>query len=205
MQRRRTAADSLEMRKFFNEGDLISAEVQNFYGDGAVALHTRSLKYGKLSYGLFVSVCQSLVKRCKQHFVSLPCDVDIVLGNNGYIWLYCTPEHSKGIMRCHMFAGPSPSPSTIPNPVSISISIPIPIPIATGTLSDHERIARVRNCIVALDAMFLSISPDTIMLCYNECVEMGLLSSTDILRDQAILTRITQKAAQSKAAKPIAL
>jgi hypothetical protein len=36
------------MRQLYGEGDLISAEVQSFYADGAVALHTRSLKYGKV-------------------------------------------------------------------------------------------------------------------------------------------------------------
>lgn len=46
------------MRNFFNEDDLISAEVQNFYHDGAVALHTRSTKYGKLDFGQFVAVQQ---------------------------------------------------------------------------------------------------------------------------------------------------
>ncbi len=47
-QRRRTAEDELNMRGLYAEGDLISAEVQSFYADGAVALHTRSLKYGKV-------------------------------------------------------------------------------------------------------------------------------------------------------------
>jgi exosome complex RNA-binding protein Csl4 len=48
LQRRRTAEDELNMRQLYGEGDLISAEVQSFYADGAVALHTRSLKYGKV-------------------------------------------------------------------------------------------------------------------------------------------------------------
>ena len=52
--RRRTAEDELTMRKYLVEGDLISAEVQNLYADGAVAMHTRSLKYGKLSQGMLV-------------------------------------------------------------------------------------------------------------------------------------------------------
>lgn len=50
MQRRRTAEDELNMRQLYQEGDLISAEVQSFYADGAVALHTRSLKYGKVRH-----------------------------------------------------------------------------------------------------------------------------------------------------------
>ena len=37
------------MRTFFEEGDLLVAEVQAFFADGAMSLHTRSLKYGKAS------------------------------------------------------------------------------------------------------------------------------------------------------------
>lgn len=36
------------MRKHLQEGDLISAEVQNVFSDGSLSLHTRSLKYGKV-------------------------------------------------------------------------------------------------------------------------------------------------------------
>lgn len=36
------------MRTFFEEGDLLVAEVQAFFADGAMSLHTRSLKYGKV-------------------------------------------------------------------------------------------------------------------------------------------------------------
>lgn len=38
------------MRTFFEEGDLLVAEVQAFFGDGSMSLHTRSLKYGKVSF-----------------------------------------------------------------------------------------------------------------------------------------------------------
>ena len=41
------------MRQFFEEGDLLVAEVQAFFADGAMSLHTRSLTYGKVTaYGL---------------------------------------------------------------------------------------------------------------------------------------------------------
>jgi hypothetical protein len=36
------------MRNFFVEGDLLSAEVQTIYQDGALSLHTRNFKYGKV-------------------------------------------------------------------------------------------------------------------------------------------------------------
>ena len=75
------------MRNFFMEGDLVVAEVQSFFMDGAYSIHTRSLKYGKLRNGSFVSVAPALVQRCKSHFHSLACGVDLILGLNGYIWV----------------------------------------------------------------------------------------------------------------------
>lgn len=38
------------MRKYFKEGDLISAEVQKVRDDGSLSLYTRSLKYGKVIF-----------------------------------------------------------------------------------------------------------------------------------------------------------
>ncbi|CAI4215064.1 unnamed protein product [Parascedosporium putredinis] len=53
IQRKRTETDELQIRSFFAEGDLVVAEVQTLHGDGAAALHTRSLRYGKLRNGIF--------------------------------------------------------------------------------------------------------------------------------------------------------
>ena len=47
-QRRKLESDELQMRGFFEEGDLLVAEVQAFFSDGAISLHTRSLRYGKV-------------------------------------------------------------------------------------------------------------------------------------------------------------
>ena len=49
LQRRKLESDELQMRTFFEEGDLLVAEVQAFFSDGAMSLHTRSLRYGKAS------------------------------------------------------------------------------------------------------------------------------------------------------------
>jgi len=46
------------MRQFFEEGDLLVAEVQAFFADGAMSLHTRSLTYGKV-----LAVCCVLVSK----------------------------------------------------------------------------------------------------------------------------------------------
>jgi len=91
-QRRRTDADSLQMRTFFQENDLISAEVQKLNQDGGINLHTRNDKYGKLSQGQFVRVPALSIKRCKQHFHSLECGVNVILGNNGHVWVTPTAD-----------------------------------------------------------------------------------------------------------------
>lgn len=96
VQRRRTDADALQMRTFFAENDLISAEVQKLMHDGAISLHTRNEKYGKLEGGQFVKVPPNIIKRCKQHFHTLDIGIDIILGNNGYVWVQPTPgAHDK--------------------------------------------------------------------------------------------------------------
>jgi exosome complex component RRP4 len=75
---------------------MLKAEVQQFYQDGSVSLHTRSMKYGKLRNGSLVSVPASLIKRSKTHLITLEIGVDLILGLNGCIWvskhIYLTPE-----------------------------------------------------------------------------------------------------------------
>ncbi|KAI5121642.1 hypothetical protein M0805_001170 [Coniferiporia weirii] len=87
VQRRKLESDELQMRTFFEEGDLLVAEVQAFFSDGAMSLHTRSLKYGKLRNGQLITVPPILIRRLKSHFISLPCGVDLILGLNGYVWV----------------------------------------------------------------------------------------------------------------------
>ncbi|PBP18612.1 exosome complex exonuclease RRP4 [Diplocarpon rosae] len=94
--RKRTDTDELQIRTFFSEGDLLVAEVQALYQDGSASLHTRSLKYGKLRNGVFMSVSGTgggggVVRSRRQVWtietVSGGGKVDIILGVNGYIWI----------------------------------------------------------------------------------------------------------------------
>lgn len=94
--RRRTATDELQIRTFFSEGDLLVAEVQTVHQDGSATLHTRSLKYGKLRNGVFLSVSGTgggggVVRARRQVWTANTGhgggEVDIILGVNGYIWL----------------------------------------------------------------------------------------------------------------------
>lgn len=87
VQRMRTHEDQLQMRTLFTENDLISAEIQNISSDGTISLHSRSMRYGKLENGQLVIVLASLIKRLPQHYVSLKCGVDVLIGKNGYVWI----------------------------------------------------------------------------------------------------------------------
>ncbi|KGL74872.1 Exosome complex component RRP4, partial [Tinamus guttatus] len=141
--RRRSAEDELAMRDYLQEGDLISAEVQSVFSDGAVSLHTRSLKYGKLGQGVLVQVSPSLVKRQKTHFHDLPCGASVILGNNGFIWIYPTPEQKD-----EEAGGFTTNLEPVP-------------------LSDREVISRLRNCIVALVTQKLMLFDTSILYCYE--------------------------------------
>lgn len=41
----------------------------------------------QLENGQFIKVPCLLVKRLNQHFIKLPFGIDIIIGNNGYIWV----------------------------------------------------------------------------------------------------------------------
>jgi exosome complex component RRP4 len=87
VQRRKTYEDQLNMRQLYVENDLIVAEVQQILGNSTLSLQTRSSRFGKLENGQFLVVDCSLVKRCQQHFHKFDFGVDVILGNNGYIWI----------------------------------------------------------------------------------------------------------------------
>lgn len=94
--RKRTQVDELNIRSFFGEGELLVAEVQSLHQDGSASLHTRSLKYGKLRNGYFMSVTGAgggaRVVRARRQIFTLQTpgkggEVNVMLGVNGYIWL----------------------------------------------------------------------------------------------------------------------
>eukprot|EP00742_Colponemidia_sp_Colp-10_P003578 GILJ01003810.1.p1 GENE.GILJ01003810.1~~GILJ01003810.1.p1 ORF type:complete len:315 (-),score=39.81 GILJ01003810.1:59-958(-) len=175
IQRRRSEEDQLQMRQFFAEEDLMSAEVQAIHSDGGVALHTRSMKYGKLMNGLFIQVMPALIKRGKHHFHTLSCGVDVILGNNGYIWI--SEPRVAGPQEGLNYAGDTSSSYK-------EVTLPI-----------REKICRVRNAIFALNSRFISIYPQTIMDTYEESLSMQL-SSKDLLRPD-VASQVTERARQT--------
>jgi len=138
----RSAEDELKMREYLQEGDLISAEVQMIHGDGALSLHTRNLRYGKLAQGVLVRVSPSLIKRRKTHFHNLPCGASIILGNNGYIWI-CPTINEEAL-----------------NGGFIQDMEPVP-------MLEREVIARLRNSIIALAEHKVLIYDTTVLFAYE--------------------------------------
>ncbi|TNM91996.1 exosome complex component RRP4 [Takifugu flavidus] len=166
--RRRSAEDELTMREYLHEGDLISAEVQSVFSDGALSLHTRSLKYGKLGQGVLVQVSPSLIKRQKTHFHNLPCGASIILANNGFVWLYPTPEQQEEEAGGFY---------TSLEPVN---------------LSDREVISRLRNCIMALAAHKVLLYDTSVLYCFESSLQHQV---KDILKPEVMeeIVMLTQQ------------
>ncbi|KAK7502120.1 hypothetical protein BaRGS_00006484 [Batillaria attramentaria] len=164
--RRRSEEDERMMRSYLQEGDLISAEVQNVMSDGTLSLHTRSLKYGKLGQGVLVQVPASLIKRRKTHFHNLPCGASIVLGNNGSVWLAPTINDSE-------------------NTGGYTVDF------APVSRNDREAIARLRNCVLALADHTMLLYDTCIMYAYEESLRF---ESKDLLKAEvaAEIAELTQ-------------
>jgi len=174
--RRRTIQDRLQMRKLFKEGDLISAEVGQFFHDGSMSIHTRSLKYGKLVNGQLVRVPSQLVKRVKRHFLTLPSPilVDIVFAHNGWLWLSETPPSQMGKQRESAYER-----NQLAEKVEADIARRAQREIGAPA---RLRIARVRNCIVRISSNGNMVSPDAIQAMYDDTESRGM-SAEGILND----------------------
>jgi exosome complex component RRP4 len=162
------------MREFLCEGDVISAEVQQIFHDGALGLHTRSLKYGQLTHGTLVAVAAKLVKRSKAHFHSLPCGVAVVLGTNGYVWVGVPPVVPD--------AGMDEAAAAALLAAHAARAVPPEL---------RERIARVRNAIVALAQQHVQLFDVTLALAYDDSLPYAVM---DMLRPD-VVAALTHRAA----------
>lgn len=88
--RRRTSADELGMRNILSERDVVVADVHSIHSDGSLALHARSMAYGKCTNGVLVSVPPSAVPKLPSHFVHLPNGCHVLMGCNGWVWVTIT-------------------------------------------------------------------------------------------------------------------
>lgn len=142
--RRKSVEDELMMREYLKEGDLISAEVQKVSVDGQLQLHTRNLRYGKLSQGTLVKVLPYLVKRRKSHFHTMPHGASIILGRNGYIWISTVVAEEEGLTGGY------------------AQNLDEVVPLETRSV-----IARYTNCINLLARHQVSLYDTTITLAYD--------------------------------------
>ena len=141
------------MRHFYVEHDLVSAEVQAFFQDGSMSLHTRSLMYGKLEGGMLVKVMPTLIKRLKQHFHTFSFGVHAIFGMNGFIWVSATQPGTRLAEGAEVSAEAPPEPPTH---------------------EERERVCRVRNALVALDRLCIAVSPASVSDVYNASLAAGL-------------------------------
>lgn len=124
-----------------------------------------------------MQVSPSLIKRQKTHFHNLTCGASIILGNNGYIWIYPTPgqqdEEAGGYytsLEVRRMLVVIEKLFILQCEILVSYLIPVfliwfgfqPVP-----LSDREVISRLRNCLLALAAHKVMLY-DTSILYYYE-------------------------------------
>ncbi|CAG2102911.1 unnamed protein product [Medioppia subpectinata] len=146
--RRKTAEDEVLMRNYLKEGDIISAEVQNIFDDGSLGLHTRSLKYGKLGQGILIRVSPSLVERRKNHFHKLPIGANMILGNNGFVWI------------SQVIAEGTESGGHV-------------IDFSDIALQERETMARLRNCTLGLAKHKVMLNDTSVSYAYEVSVQLG--------------------------------
>lgn len=186
--RRKSDSDELQMRMILKEGDLLNCEVQSTFSDGSASLHTRSLKYGKLRNGMFVKVNPSLIVRTKNHLHELPGGVSVILGVNGYCWIYKTKNISNtsttnsstskaesALKAANSTTGYSAGMGSISitrleEESSWEIYSDKNEPISTSL---KETISRYRCCLVALDFCSISIDAKRLVKAYEISLGYG--------------------------------
>nr|POE56277.1 exosome complex component rrp4 [Quercus suber] len=170
--RRRTSVDELNMRAFFGEGELVVAEVQSLFQDGSASLHTRSLKYGKLRNGFFLSVTgvgggAGVVRAKRQIFTMSTADkggeVDVILGVNGYIWI------SRHVAENAAQTSQTIGINNLSEAASTSMYSQQNDEISAPT---RRQIARVAGCIRALIGGGVKVDEETVRRAYEVSLEL---------------------------------
>jgi len=166
-QRIRTYEDQLTMRTLFEENDLVCAEIQNISTEGVISLHTRSLKYGKLENGQLSIVPANLIKRLPQHYVSLPCGMDVIFGKNGFLWITRSiPKDWKtslGMREDHV----TPLPEQLQQLKHQHHTTPL-------SKEDRLKAARIANGVRLLASEAVPITPDSITLAFNASLDLKI-------------------------------
>jgi exosome complex component RRP4 len=167
IQRRKSEEDELMMRSFFAEGQILVAEVQTLFADGALGIHTRNARYGKLLTGELIAVQPSLIKRAKSHFGLTDWGVELIIGINGYIWV---GKPRKVILKSTTMMDLDEASLTLYNNDVESVSF-----------NERESITRTKNVIVMMDKYYCMIDEFSIKHAYQFSLH---LNPFDILKEE---------------------
>ncbi|KAF2657056.1 hypothetical protein K491DRAFT_691426 [Lophiostoma macrostomum CBS 122681] len=198
--RRRTAVDELNIRTFFQEGDLLVAEVQALHSDNTAALHTRSLKYGKLRNGLFTSLSGAgggilsrrggVVRSRRQVFTlnTAAGEVDVVLGVNGYIFV---SKHEGGK------EGKDVSITRLEEGVSETLYSSQNDELSAGMLREVTRVSTLIRGLVACGSR---VDEDIIVRVYEQAIEieaeeksLGETSEAGMLGAKGVVEKVLER------------
>ena len=166
---------------------MLVAEVQAVGGsDGVASLHARSLRYGKLRNGVFLSVSGvgggggGVVRARRQVFgvnanAGGGVGVDVILGVNGYIWV---SKHVEGGEERGKGGGVSVSVSNLDDAVGREIYSSQNDEIDEGT---RREIGRVGECIKVLSEGGIRVDEDSVLKAYEVAVDydMGRMEEVD--------------------------
>ncbi|WEW60425.1 Exosome complex component rrp4 [Emydomyces testavorans] len=184
--RKRTTADELQIRSFFNEGDLVVAEVQAVQQDGSAALHTRSLRYGKLRNGVFLAVAGmgaagvvrgTGVVRSRRQVWTVPganggAEVEVILGVNGYVWISKRTDTAAAGMEAEGGMSITRLEDMVSGTMYSSQNDEI-------DLATRREIARLAGCIRVLVQGGIKVDEDTVMRAYAVSLELELEAGVD--------------------------
>ncbi|KAL0218592.1 hypothetical protein P9112_004245 [Eukaryota sp. TZLM1-RC] len=173
--RRRSALDELNMRKFFTENDYVTAEVQQVFHDGSLALHSRR-RYGKLGNGFCAKLHPSLIKRAPTQIISLPeLELELVMGRNGVVWIgpLISEEQKNAALQGVGFANRGHYHF---HGYSLDIQI-------NGVVK--RNMSLVRNILSALNFKFLMVSEQSLRYCLGVVWDLGV-EPKDLLKNDVI-------------------
>jgi len=169
-QRRKTEEDELNMRSYFDENDILIAEIQSFNNDKSINLHTRNTKYGRLTNGICIEVDHKLIKRQKNHIIDLKNGIHIILGHNGRVWISAgTPSYSEE-----------------------TVAVP------KIDANQREMVAKLRNCVKLLNEEFIDINIENITELYEIVVKQNMHAKDLLIKENKYLFNSLKEKLETK-------
>ena len=125
----------------------------------------------RLENGQVVIVPAILIKHLPQHHITLPWDIDVIIGKNGVIWISRSIPDAWKDQEENLTQVPSddnvPLAETLQRLKHRHASTPM-------TLNQRLNIARVSNVINCLGLMHMSVTPESITTLYQKSIDLKL-------------------------------